>query len=182
MLALTRYDCRSCHYDGSDTIFQVPISDNVEQDFIDMHFKETSFSMDRNVMVASLMVAGTGKSKGSGLRNPDFAPELQKARLNGEIAYPFKEVSAYFDYETGGRRSDVPVYKLSDAPVRSHILGPAILVDRTQTIVVEPNSTAIVLKRHVVLDVRTNNPLQGEENVSSVDPVALAVFANRFMR
>ena len=53
-----------CHYDGSDSIFDIPLSDSVKIDFIKAHAKETSFTMGRPVKVASLAVVGRGKAQG----------------------------------------------------------------------------------------------------------------------
>lgn len=48
---------------------------------------------------------------------------------------------------------DTPIYKLTDLVVGEEAKGPAMLADGTQTIVVPPNTKAVVLETHVVIDV-----------------------------
>ena len=105
-------------------------------------------------------------------------------------ATPSAKISAYFEYEDGGRRAEVGVYRIPTLPFFAKIPGPAILVDQTQTIVVEPSSTAILLSQHVILEVdaKPSELANGKElengNLDTdltPDPVALAVFSNRFM-
>jgi 5-oxoprolinase (ATP-hydrolysing) len=135
--------------------------------------------------------------------NPDFADELFEARAAAVSVEPARTVSAYFEYADGGHRSNVPFHRLSDLPQGAAIQGPAILADMTQTIVVEPECVARILKKHVIIDVEAGcdattsatsaigqangcadmhvNGDGNDESELTPDPVTLAVFANRFM-
>ncbi len=62
--ALMVFADHRCHYDGSDTIMQVPLSGDIVGDFIRMHLQETSFNMDRPVLLANVTVLGKGASRG----------------------------------------------------------------------------------------------------------------------
>lgn len=61
------------------------------------------------------------------------------------------------------------------------IPGPAIIIDKTQTIIVVPGAQAKVLTSHVVVDLAQ----EGSRDISSgelvVDPIKLSIFGHRFM-
>lgn len=57
--------------------------------------------------------------------------------------------SVYFE-EAGGR-VDAPVYKLEDLEVGDKVPGPAIIIDATQTIVLDPRSEAVVTSQHLFI-------------------------------
>ncbi|KAL7420641.1 hypothetical protein Q5752_004592 [Cryptotrichosporon argae] len=171
-----------CHYDGSDTVLQIPYSRAVRREFVSAHLQETSFSMPRRVVVKSLRVAGVGKS--FGLAPADFADELAAARAAPPhpAPAPSSRTDAYWLFGDAGRRVDTPVYNLQALEAGAEIAGPAVIVDNTQTIVVEPNTSALVLKQHVVMTVRPEKPKapEGDEDLVA-DPIMMAVFGNRFM-
>jgi 5-oxoprolinase (ATP-hydrolysing) len=76
-----------------------------------------------------------------------------------------------------------PLYHLSKLAKGDLVDGPAIILDKTQTIVVAPKAKATILERHVMIDlIRPTGP--ADETVSTsntVDPVELTVMAHRFM-
>lgn len=57
--------------------------------------------------------------------------------------------SVYFE-EAGGR-VDAPVYKLEDLQMGDKVPGPAIIIDATQTIVLDPRSEAVVTSQHLFI-------------------------------
>jgi 5-oxoprolinase (ATP-hydrolysing) len=59
------------------------------------------------------------------------------------------QADIYFD----GGRLDTSVFKLDDLAVGDKLQGPAILVDGTQTLVVPPGSSALVIETHVVINI-----------------------------
>lgn len=178
----------SCSFSGSDTVIHVPWTRALRGDFIAAHLRETSFTMERPVVVSGVKVRGVGRSLD--IAPPDFADELaaaDEAALSGAAASvtPGATTSAYFEYADGvGRRIDTPVFRLGDVPSGSSIPGPAIIVDSTQTLVVEAYSRALVLDQHVVLQVqptKTVSKQQEQDEELSVDPIEISVFGNRFM-
>jgi len=72
-----------------------------------------------------------------------------------------------------------PVYVLKHIRPGSLVMGPAIIIDDTQTLVVTPDAQARVLDSHVLIDILSS----GNEDVSSevIDPATLSVFGHRFM-
>ncbi|KKY35570.1 putative 5-oxoprolinase (atp-hydrolysing) [Diaporthe ampelina] len=69
------------------------------------------------------------------------------------------------------------------SPTRSVIKGPALIIDETQTILVEPEFYAYVLTSHVVLEhIEHQTQVCGTSTPeTSIDPIQLSVFAHRFM-
>lgn len=57
-------------------------------------------------------------------------------------------MSVYF--EPGGRM-DTPLYQLDKLTLGSRIRGPALILQETQTIVVDPDATAHILEKHVLI-------------------------------
>lgn len=172
-----------CHYDGSDTVLQIPFSASAREDFIAAHLQETSFSMPRNVVISSLRIRGIGKS--FNITPADFVDELENARnvVSKPMAQAFSTTEGYFETPNGGRRIQAPVYKLDEMPAGCEVRGPAVIVDNTQTIVVEPTTTALVLSQHVIMTVTPEKAtLPKDEEVLVADPIMMAVFGNRFMR
>ncbi|WWC92039.1 uncharacterized protein L201_006993 [Kwoniella dendrophila CBS 6074] len=174
----------AAQYDGADTVLQIPFSPSLKNDFIETHLRETSFSSNRKVLMSNIRVRGVGKT--FNVTPTDYASGLVEAESSvaPKPVKPSTFNTAYFDTPTGVKEFETPIYVLSQVPVNSQISGPAIIVDSTQTIVVEPSARAIVLKEHVILqleDISTKSGKQEDEGELSTDPIMLAVFANRFM-
>jgi len=75
--------------------------------------------------------------------------------------------------------ANTPVYLFASIAVKMVIRGPALVVDKTQTLLVGPGSTARIVGDKLVIDVS----LPRSHNISTavLDPVALSVFRHRFM-
>jgi 5-oxoprolinase (ATP-hydrolysing) len=86
------------------------------------------------------------------------------------------KLQVYFD----GGRQETSIYKLEDLSIGDRISGPAIIADGTQTIVVPPGSTALIIETHVVINIGDENT-QTKANAEQVDPILLSIFAHRFM-
>ena len=168
-------------YDGSDTILQIPLSHTLRSDFVDAHLRETSFNMNRRVLMSGVRVQGVGRS--FKVQPSDYAPDLELAESdpNPPACKPSASQTAYFEMEGKVRPLNTPVFVLGSIPMGARIAGPAIIVDSTQTIVVEPNATAVVLKEHVIMRVAQTSTVSMTNGITAPDPITLAVFANRFM-
>jgi 5-oxoprolinase (ATP-hydrolysing) len=118
--------------------------------FVKQHQQEFGFTLpDRDIIVDDVRVRGIGKSfEGLGKTVDQQLKELkQKDVKSGDKEY--KRSKVYFD----GSRQDTPIYKLEDLEVGDKVKGPAILADGTQTIVVTPSATALILDTHVVINI-----------------------------
>jgi 5-oxoprolinase (ATP-hydrolysing) len=90
-------------------------------------------------------------------------------------ARPIGSTRMFFS-ETG--LIDVPMFRLEDIGAGETIVGPGIVIDNTQTIVITPNAKATVLSSMLVIDVES---LSVTNSDAVVEPNKLSVFANRFM-
>ncbi|KAK5277029.1 hypothetical protein LTR16_010343, partial [Cryomyces antarcticus] len=61
------------------------------------------------------------------------------------------------------------------------IKGPAIIADGTQTIVVTPGSSALLIDTHVIINIGESEGQDTKVNAKEVDPIMLSIFAHRFM-
>jgi 5-oxoprolinase (ATP-hydrolysing) len=84
-------------------------------------------------------------------------------------------------YETKGYL-DTPTYELPAIAVGRKIVGPALIIDKTQTIVVLPDAVANVLESCVVIDQETSTTTVDKALVNDeFSPIQLSIFGHRFM-
>ncbi|KAI1365725.1 hydantoinase B/oxoprolinase [Xylaria arbuscula] len=149
--------------------------------FVKHHRYEFGFTLDeRDIIVDDVRVRGIGKSFRYQEKTVDQQlKEVKRQAIGDEKAYRKSQV--YFE---GGRR-ETPLYKLEDLAVGDEINGPAVLADGTQTIVVTPNAKALILKTHVIIDLKNGSSKDESEKKDStereVDPIKLSIFGHRFM-
>ena len=148
--------------------------------FVKQHQQEFGFTLpDRDIIVDDVRVRGIGKSF-EGL-DKTVDQQLKEIKANdlkfGDKAY--KRSKVYFE----GGRQDTPIYKLEDLEVGDKIQGPAVLADGTQTIVVTPGATALIIESHVVINIGEQGTKDAvkSDTTQEVDPIMLSIFAHRFM-
>lgn len=147
--------------------------------FVEHHRYEFGFTLDdRDIIVDDVRVRGIGKS----FRYDEKTVDEQLKTVTRKEASTDKKHSEAMVYFEGGRANS-PIYKLGDLSVGEVVKGPAMLADGTQTIVVTPNATALVLETHVVIDIpeteKDKSSKAAEER--EVDPIMLSIFGHRFM-
>ncbi|KAH8682020.1 Hydantoinase B/oxoprolinase-domain-containing protein [Xylariales sp. PMI_506] len=165
-------------YFGTDTNLTIsePSDGDYAKAFKDVHEREFAFSMNRAIVVESIKVRGTGRA-GAVAEDISALQELKASKQT-----PAGGPSAVQRVYLGGSWHETAVYKLDEVAKGSVIDGPALIIDKTQTILVEPTFRAFVLSSHVVLDKINLNVYKPVSHVSEdVDPILLSVFAHRFM-
>ena len=148
--------------------------------FVKQHQQEFGFTLpDRDIIVDDVRVRGIGKSfkaldKTVDQQLKDIKPKEVKS---GEKEFGRSKV--YFE----DSRQDTPIYKLEDLEVGDRIKGPAILADGTQTIVVTPDASALVIDTHVIINIGEQELKDASisDTTKEVDPIVLSIFAHRFM-
>ena len=159
-------------YAGSDTALEVPCGElaQIVADFESAHRARFGFvAPDKALIVESLQVEVIGAGEPPGLAAtceiPDAMPE-PLARHSVHLAGEARD-TAFFDRDA--------------LPAETPVKGPAVLIERTGTVVVEPGWQAVrssgdnlVLKRVEALPARV---ALGTE----ADPVMLEIFNNLFM-
>ncbi|KAH7244938.1 hypothetical protein FSOLCH5_011650 [Fusarium solani] len=166
-------------YKGSDTSLMIPVSSRVEDAgnaFTARHTQEFGFSQSRDILIDDVRVRSVGKSRVLNISSP--FTELKKYNSDGLTPVPTPIFSRKIFFEKHGW-TQTSVYELKSISPGVHITGPAMIIDKTQTIVVDHLSKAVVLPEHVVLEV--DKAEQQSVTTQTVDPVQLSVFGHRFM-
>lgn len=156
-------------YEGTDTPVMVarPGNDDFAEAFRTLYKREYGFELKgRDILIDGLRVRGIGKTE-----RPRPRPLARKPGA----AEPVRRVSCYF--REGWR--DTPVYQLDGLGAGESIEGPALIVNDTSTIVVEPDCRAAVTQWGDV-DIEVSAP-PGTQADTRWDPVQLAIFSNKFM-
>jgi 5-oxoprolinase (ATP-hydrolysing) len=155
--------------EGSDTtlmVRQVPGGKMVEE-FRKIHQREFGFNPSgRKIQVQDIRVRVEGKTK---------EPVKAKIGKNDKQATPASVDRCYF---SGGWR-ETPVYKMESLGAGNGIEGPAILLQGTSTILVEPDCKATVNKfGDIQIEVAQ---LKEKKLEVELDAVQLSLFGSRFM-
>ena len=164
-------------YVGSDTHLLIPRIEgeyDADQRFIQRHQSEFGFTLDRKLLVDDVQVLLIVESEDKQSHNPyEEFNKLTKTIIaqKSETIRPI-----YFE---GEGWLDTSVYLLPELKFGTIIEGPSIIIDNTQTILVEPKSKAAILSDHILILVEQEE----RQNLSSkiVDPIQLSVFGHRFM-
>lgn len=157
-------------YDGDDWAFG--------KAFVKQHEQEFGFTLpDRDIIVDDVRVRGIGKTFEGLEKTVDQQLKEVKPKdvAKGEKRYSTRPV--YFE----GGRQETSIYKLEDLAVGDRIKGPAIIADGTQTIVVTPGASALLIDTHVVINIGESDGKDRKIDTQEVDPIMLSVFAHRFM-
>ncbi|MCJ1445588.1 MAG: hypothetical protein MMC23_006093 [Stictis urceolatum] len=176
-------------YRGTESALMVvkPSAEEVKKDydgdewnfgkaFVKQHEQEFGFTLpDRDIIVDDIRARGIGKSfEGLGKTVDQQLREVTKTDVDKSKKYGTSKV--YFE----GGRQETPIYKLEDLNTGDNLKGPAVLADGTQTIVVTPGASALIIDTHVVINIGEEE--QGTKlNTKDVDPIMLSIFAHRFM-
>lgn len=159
-------------YTGSESCIMVmqKSGSSFESDFKEAHLKAYGFSCDREIEVGDIRVRATVKST---VRSSSL-PQLEGIE-HTKRATSKKTKSVYF--AEGWLVS--AIFAMSDLQVGSQIVGPALVFDSTQTIIIPPAASAIMLPEHIVLKL----PKAARTTLDSrlVNPIQLSVFSHRFM-
>lgn len=147
--------------------------------FVKQHQQEFGFTLpDRDIIVDDVRVRGIGKSFEGLEKSVD--QQLKSIKFN-DVKSGTKEYGRSQVYFDGGRQ-DTPIYKLEDLAVGDRLRGPAMLADGTQTIVVTPEATALIIETHVVINIGDHESKEvSAVGTKEVDPIKLSIFAHRFM-
>ncbi|TKA26988.1 Uncharacterized protein B0A50_05179 [Salinomyces thailandicus] len=148
--------------------------------FVKQHEGEFGFTLpDRDIIVDDVRARGIGKTFQGLEKTVDQQLKEVKPKDLGQQEKVYGKRSVYFE----GGRFDTSVYKLEDLSVGDRVRGPAIIADGTQTIVVTPEASALLIDTHVVINIGQEGEGSGEKRVTTkeVDPIMLSIFAHRFM-
>lgn len=165
-------------YDGSDTALMIlkPSDGDFAGAFVKQHRREFNFVSHRPILVDDVRVRAIASSRTVVEQSP--LKQLREAKMQPPEK-PAEYSKVYFDAEAG--YIDTPVYQLHEIGRDVRVHGPAIIIDKTQTIVVVPNAVANVLKTCVLTDLEAEPARQQPDAGPQVDPIRLTIFGHRFM-
>jgi 5-oxoprolinase (ATP-hydrolysing) len=160
-----------CHYAGSDTSLPVTFAgiDQVKADFEALHRQSFGFILPHKpLVVESIEVEVIAHNPPPQVRQPDN----QNTRLVAQ---------ATFAVMMAGREQQTPFYQRDALPQNIEITGPAIIIEQTGTIVIEPGWRGILTEQNNIV-LERYQPLPERFAVGTdVDPVMLEIFNNLFM-
>lgn len=138
--------------------------------FISRYKSEFGFVLEnRAIVIDDIRVRGSGLS-GIDISNRGTSKESERNELT-----PEEYVEVYFD---GFIKS--PVYLLERLPLNLVIHGPAIIIDKNSTIVIEPNCSFIV-NDNGDIEIEIEAVKKCSENATDFDAIQLSIFSHRFM-
>lgn len=147
--------------------------------FVKQHEQEFGFTLpDRDIIVDDVRARGIGKTFEGLEKTVDQQLKDIKPKDISKDNKQFDTRKVYFE----GGRKDTPIYKIQDINVGDQVTGPAILVDETQTIVVTPGASALMIDTHVVINIgEDSGDSESKVSTEEVDPIMLSIFSHRFM-
>jgi len=157
-------------YDGQDWAFG--------KAFVKQHEQEFGFTLpDRDIIVDDVRARGIGKTFEGLEKTVDQQLNDIKVKDISKENKQFDKRPVYFE----GGRQDTPIYKIQDIEVGDKITGPAVLADETQTIVVTPGASALMIETHIIINMGESDGAETKVNTEVVDPIMLSIFSHRFM-
>jgi len=164
-------------YKGTDTCLMIlkPAENNwdFKADFIAQHQQEFGFTLEREVIAEDARVVKTIKANDGKQVNPFEEVEFI---VKSKAPSPLKTTKVYF--ESVGYM-DSNIYTLNSLDIGTTITGPSIIIDDTQTILIEPKCEGVILSECVMIKVGGANASKLSSTI--VDPIQLSVFGHRFM-
>ena len=159
-------------YAGSDTQLVIDFADTagLRKDFEDAHRKRFGFVMEGKAMVVEAVSVET-----IGINERVLDPVLEKEE--NPVFSPVATVRMY----SNGEFHNTPVFQRDELNPGIHVSGPAVLIEKNTTIVLEPGWEGTITERnHLFL--KRKIPLPTHTAIgTNVDPVMLEIFNNRFM-
>lgn len=145
-------------------------------EFTRQHQREYSFTFpEKDVLMDDIRVRGIGYSMEQNIESP--YPELHS--LQKFDATPSDSIAKSDLYFAHHGWVSSPIYLLQNLKPGCMVQGPATIIDKTQTRIVEPLVRATILGSHVVLDLpaKTTTTL----SKTTIDPIKLSISGHRFM-
>ena len=160
-------------YDGTDSTILVDVSDprQMQIDFDNIHRQRFGFIVEgRDLVIEALTVEAIGAT--DTMIDPETGAEDD---LSSPVA--MDQVSAY----SQGKWQNIPLYDRDKLHQGQKVNGPAIIVEKTGTIVIEPGWQACLNNRlHLIME-RVVAREKQEAIGTDADPIMLEVFNNLFM-
>ncbi|MEE8309182.1 MAG: hydantoinase B/oxoprolinase family protein [Hyphomicrobium sp.] len=163
-------------YEGTDTALPIPFSepDIMARDFEMLHRQRFGFiSPEKSVFAAAIEVEAAGGGEVAEVARPGTTLESVSETASAQVC----DTTRF--YSSGAWR-DAPVYLRKQIKPGMKLMGPALLIEPNQTVVIEDGWQLEVSPRNDLV-LRRSVPRPRERLGTEADPVLLEVFNNLFM-
>ncbi|KAM0792434.1 hypothetical protein ACM66B_005111 [Microbotryomycetes sp. NB124-2] len=140
-------------YNGTDSALMIhePDDQSWDEAFVESYKQEFGFSLKVPIIVDDVRVRGLGKSFDN--LGPSVFDELEQLSFklvdeSSPQSQTRETTSVYFE-DTG--RVDVDVHLLEDLRAGDELKGPCLVLDGTQTLVIDPDARVQITSKHVVI-------------------------------
>ncbi|OAA40201.1 5-oxoprolinase (ATP-hydrolysing) [Beauveria brongniartii RCEF 3172] len=144
--------------------------------FRSLHLREFGFATNRDIVVESIGVRGTG----SAVTTVEEVSAFEGLAARGQVLTisPKETKQVYIN----GLGKETGIFRLGDLPKGVKINGPALVIDSTQTIFVSPNFHANILTSHIPLEKIASTSLAlAAGSSTTMDRILLFVFTHRLL-
>eukprot|EP00347_Sterkiella_histriomuscorum_P006120 403353992 len=172
-------------YDGTDTSLMVQStegSNDFDKKFEEMHQREFGFMLQkRRILIDNVRVRSLGKS------TIIEQSKILTREENEKVCDPISHSQVYFSIQNEVKVLRTPVYDLEQLKAADKIQGPAIILNKTSTILIEPECTSQIDDfGNIFIEVGDVSQKTQYKNLTSVndvslDIVELSIFGHRFM-
>ncbi|EKV19060.1 5-oxoprolinase, putative [Penicillium digitatum] len=170
----------SLRYAGTDTniVIPKPEGEDYGASFVATHLREFAFVLERKIHIDSIKVRGVGRSCILAETISPYAM-LEQVKSQKDYLQSDQTQPVFFDKKW----HNVPIFELGSFKRSCQVQGPALLIDATQTIFVEPLFDAYLLPNHLVLEKsQTGMSNAVTPQISgTIDPIQLSILSHRFM-
>ncbi|CAH0022159.1 unnamed protein product [Clonostachys rhizophaga] len=171
-------------YEGTESQLMIhePDDGHFRFAFEKEHLRELAFLLpdSKRVLVDDIRVCGVGASEHVSQDNGRLRKELEETSFVPiEARNAAHKTKLYFS-PVGYQMA--PVFLLEQLKRGDVVEGPALIIDKTQKIVVAPSSKASILTSHVIIDRSDENTVPVVDATEDVaDLIQLSVYSHRFM-
>ncbi|MCB1385033.1 MAG: hydantoinase B/oxoprolinase family protein [Nitratireductor sp.] len=158
-------------YDGTDLAIPVPLADaaSMTADFEIQHRKQFGFVFENKQLIVEAMEV---EAVGGGAEISETEYELTDERVTA---------GEHHKFYSNGKWHDIAICDSADLKPGNRLMGPALIIQPNQTVVVEDGWQARITRHnHMVLE-RIEEMRRDHAVGTDADPVMLEVFNNLFM-
>ncbi|RUP51273.1 hypothetical protein BC936DRAFT_149081 [Jimgerdemannia flammicorona] len=171
-------------YNGTDSALMTLMPEDGSWDFgkafVEMYQHEFGFTLpDRDIIVDDIRIRGIGKAINHEYQS--VYDETNAIKQHGSLRFvdaTAADTNTSIYFESVGRNDATPVYILQNLRVGDQVRGPAMIIDATATLLIEPACTALITSHHVTIVI-------GEDEkprvTTELDAIQLSIFSHRFM-
>ncbi|KPM38671.1 Uncharacterized protein C11D3.15 [Neonectria ditissima] len=151
---------------------------NFRREFEEAHKRGFGFHFPgKAIIVDDVRIRAIGVARQKEVKSP-FTQLRAVQNITASSPRPSGTSIVYFE---GHGRLNTPIYELEGIPVGARLVGPAMIIDNTQTILVTPGVTATTLDSYVIIDCALKDTSNSKPAQEEFSPIQLTVFGHRFM-